>query len=85
MSLVVPRRSFTRIAAVRSILGGERRLSSVATERTYNGFDVETRGNIAVVSLNRPPVNSFDLPYLRGFQALIKDFEGNPAVEGLGK
>ena len=51
---------------------------------SYQGLDVKSMGDVAIVSLNRPPVNSFNLQYLKDFKALIHDMEQDPAVEGLG-
>ena len=59
---------------------GDRRLrmssSLVTTEK-------DSSSGIAVVSLNRPPANAFNLPFMKEIIATVKDCEADSAVQGI--
>ena len=59
---------------------GDRRVrmssSLVTTEK-------DSSSGIAVVSLNRPPANAFNLPFMKEIIATVKDCEADSAVQGI--
>ena len=71
--------SLLRRSAGRSgYIGGRLRMSSslVTTEK-------DPSSGIAVVSLNRPPANAFNLPFMKEIIATVKDCEADSAVQGI--
>ena len=67
-----------RNGARNGYIGGQLRLSSslVTTEK-------DSSSGIAVVSLNRPPANAFNLPFMKEIIATVKDCEADSSVQGI--
>ena len=67
-----------RGSARNSYIGGPRmRMSSLVTT------EKDSSSGIAVVSLNRPPANAFNLPFMKEIIATVKDCEADSAVQGI--
>ena len=70
--------SLLRRSAARSgYIGGRLRMSSLVTT------EKDSSSGIAVVSLNRPPANAFNLPFMKEIIATVKDCEADSAVQGI--
>lgn len=67
-----------RGSARSSYIGAPRlRMSSLVTT------EKDSSSGIAVVSLNRPPANAFNLPFMKEIIATVKDCEADSAVQGI--
>ena len=62
-----------------SYIGGQLRMSSSSLVTT----EKDSSSGIAVVSLNRPPANAFNLPFMKEIIATVKDCEADSAVQGI--